>query len=183
MDETSNRTDGGVGGDRMGAKGGGVLVRPATAADAAAMAEIYNHAVIHSTATFDLEPQTDTARRAWLADEATRLALVAEAAGHMLGWASLARWSSRGAYNRTVEASVYVAPEARRSGVGRTLGEALIMGARELGLHALIAQICTENAGGLGLALALGYRPVGTLRDVGMKFGRPLDVTICELVL
>ena len=178
---------------------GGVLVRPATAADAAAMTAIYNHAVLHSTATFDLEPQSDDDRRRWLADGATRLALVAVARGaavdeaaagepsaaadHVIGWASLVRWSERGAYDHTAEASVYIAPRAQRAGVGRTLGLALIEGARERGLHVLIAQICTENEAGLGLALALGYRPVGTLREVGHKFGRWLDVTVCQLVL
>ena len=164
-------------------EGGGVLVRPATAADAAAMAAIYNHAVIESTATFDLEPQSEADRRAWLADEGTRLALVAVIGDRVVGWSSLARWSERGAYDQAVEASVYVAPDAQRTGVGRALAAALIDGAHALGLHVLIAQICTENEGGLGLALALDYRPVGTLREVGLKFGRRLDVTICQLLL
>ena len=163
--------------------GGGLLVRPATATDAAAMAAIYNHAVVHSTATFDLEPESVEERRAWLGAESTRLALVAEVAGRLVGWSSLARWSGRGAYDQTVEASVYVAPAAQRTGLGRALGAALVEGARALELHVLIAQICTENDGGRGLALALGYRPVGTLREVGCKFGRRLDVTICQLIL
>jgi len=166
-------------------EGGGVLVRPATAADAAAMAEIYNNAVVHSTATFDLEPQSAEDRRRWLAAGDTRLALVAQrrAGGRVVGWASLASWSDRGAYDQTVEASVYVAAEEQRAGVGRALGRALVDGARALGLHALIVQICTENAGGLALARELDYVPVGTLREVGCKFGRRLDVAVCQLLL
>jgi len=171
-------------GVETGSLDGGVIgVRPATAADAAAMATIYNDAVLHSTATFDLEPQTEADRRSWLAAGSTRLVLVAEAGGRVVGWAALVRWSERGAYDQTVEAAVYVAADRQRSGVGRTLGAALIDGARRLGLHALVAQVCTENEAGLGLALELGYRPVGTLREVGVKFGRRLDVAVCELLL
>ena len=93
---------------------------------------------------------------------------------------SLVRWSERRAYERTVEASVYVAPSAQRSGLGLALGSAALDAARQLGLHVVIAQICTENVAGLALAEHLGFERVGVLREVGFKFGRWLDVVVCQ---
>jgi L-amino acid N-acyltransferase YncA len=157
-----------------------VRVRAAAIADAEAIVSIYNDAVLNSTATFDLEPETVAARREWLVSEATRLALVAELDGRVIGWASLGRWSARGAYDRTVEASVYVAPATQRSGVGVGLAEATIDRASGLGLHVLIARICAENVAGLALAERVGYERVGVQREVGFKFGRWLDVVVCQ---
>ncbi len=158
----------------------GIRVRAAVGGDADAMAAIYNHAVLHSTATFDLKPQTADARRRWLTSEAVRLALVAERAGVVVGWAALLRWSERGAYAGTAETSVYVAPAEQASGVGSALAEALLARAAGLGLHVVIGQVCAENAGGLALAGRLGFERVGVLREVGLKFGRRLDVVVLQ---
>jgi len=157
-----------------------ISIREATGADAAAIAAIYNHAVLTTTATFDLEPETAAARRRALKSDATRLCLVAEVDGRVVGWASLSRWSSRRAYERTVEASIYVAAETRRAGVGLALAEAALAAAPALDVHAVIAQVCAENAAGLALADRLGFARVGTLREVGHKFGRVLDVVVSE---
>ena len=157
-----------------------ILVRAAAIADAEAIAAIYNDAVLNSTATFDVEPETVAARRQWLASEATRLALVAERDGRVVGWASLASWSARGAYDRTTEASVYVAPAAHHSGVGLALAKATVDRASGLGLHVLIARVCAENIAGLALADRMGYKRVGVQREVGFKFGRWLDVVVCQ---
>ena len=155
-------------------------IRPATTADAGAIAAIYNEAVLTSTATFDLEPETVAARLAWLVASSTRLCLVGETRGRVAGWSALSRWSSRGGYDRTAEASIYVAPDAQRSGLGLALAGAALEAAPGLGLHVVIAQICADNAAGLALAAILGFDRVGTLREVGLKFGRTLDVAICE---
>jgi L-amino acid N-acyltransferase YncA len=159
---------------------GEVRVRAATLRDADDIVAIYNHAILHSTATFDLEAETAEARREWLTSQATRAALVAEIDGRVRGWSSLVRWSERGAYERTVEASVYVAPTVQRSGIGLALGSAVLDAARRLDLRVVIAQICTENVGGLALAERLGFERVGVLREVGFKFGRWLDVAVCQ---
>jgi len=158
----------------------GARVRAATLRDADDIAAIYNHAVLNTTATFDLDPQTADDRRRWLADETTRAALVAEIDGSVCGWSSLVRWSEREAYERTAEASVYVAPSAQRCGLGLSLSAATLDAARRLDLHVVIAQICTENVAGLALAERLGFDRVGVLREVGFKFGRWLDVVVCQ---
>ena len=159
------------------------FVRAATAADADEISAIYNHAVLTTTATFDLETESAGARRLWLSSPDTRLALVAEADGVVIGWASLVRWSQRLAYEPTAESSVYVAPAAQRTGAGLALASATLDAAPRLGLHAVIAQICAENEAGLALAGRLGYERVGVLREVGFKFGRRLDVVICERLI
>jgi L-amino acid N-acyltransferase YncA len=158
-----------------------IAVRKARGGDAQAIAEIYNHAVAHTTATFDLESVTTAARRDWLAQSSTLLVLVATSDDHVLGWASLVRWSARGAYEHTAEASVYVAPQAQRTGVGLVLGQALLDHAPELRLHVIVAQICTENSGGKALAERLGFEHAGVLQEVGFKFGRWLDVAIYQI--
>ncbi len=157
-----------------------ILIRNATIADARAIAAIYNQAVLGSTATFDLAPETVAARRRLLESAGTRLCIVAEIDGRVVGWSSLSRWSPRGGYERTVEASIYVATETRRAGVGLALAGAALEAAPGLEVHAVIAQICAENEAGLALADRLGFARVGTLREVGHKFGRVLDVVVCE---
>lgn len=157
-----------------------ITIRTATVADAAAITAIYNQAVLTSTATFDLEPETVAARRRFIESDTTRLCLVAEIEARVAGWSSLSRWSPRGAYGRTVEASVYVAPDTRRAGLGLALAAAALEAAPRLDIHAVIAQVCAENAAGLALADRLGFRRVGVLREVGRKFGRSLDVVVYE---
>jgi L-amino acid N-acyltransferase YncA len=160
-----------------------IAIRPATSADAVAIAVIYNQAVLTSTATFDLEPETPAARRRFLTAETTRLCLVAEIDGRVVGWSSLARWSARGGYDQTVESSIYIVPETQREGVGLALAAATLEAAARLDVHAVIAQICAENVAGLALAERLGFARVGVLREVGRKFGRSLDVVVCELLV
>lgn len=152
-------------------------------ADAGAIAAIYNDAVATSTATFDLEPETVATRELWLAAESTLLCLVAELEGRVVAWSALLRWSERHGYDHAAEAAIYVAAGCRRSGVGRALVTAALAAAPGLDLHAVIAQICSENTPGLALATGLGFAPVGTLHEVGLKFGRRLDVTICERLI
>ncbi len=160
-----------------------VTIRPAATADAGAIAAIYNQAVLTSTATFEVEPETAAARHRWLSAETTRLCLVGETDGLVVGWSSLAAWSARGGYDQTVEISIYIVPEARRAGLGVALAGAALDAAPRLGLHAVVAQICAENDAGLALADRLGFARAGVLREVGHKFGRPLDVVVCELLV
>ncbi len=159
---------------------GGALVRSATPTDAAAITAIYNDAVLTSIATFDLETEDVAARTRWLAADTTRLCLVAELDGRVVGWTALTRWSARGGYREAAELAIYVATDRRRAGLGHALAGAALRAAPALGLHAVIAQVCAENEAGLGLAARLELVPVGTLREVGVKFGRRLDVVLCE---
>jgi len=161
-----------------------VVLRAAQPNDAAAIAEIYNDAILTSTATFDTQPKTTEERLAWLkAHDERQPVLVAEIDGRVIGWASLSKWSDRPAYADTVESSSYVASEYRGQGVGRALKVELIARAKELGLHTIIARTAQGSEASLHLNQSLGFVMVGTLREVGKKFGRRLDVHILQLML
>jgi len=160
-------------------------VRDARPDDLDAIFEIYNHEVLHGTATFDTEPRVPGRDDGWLADrDADRHpVLVAETDGLVVGWASLSAWSPRGAYARTVEVSVYVDGPYRRSGIGRLLLAAIIERARAAGLGVMLARIAEANDASVGLFEAFGFGHIGTQRRCGEKFGRILDVELMDLPL
>ena len=161
-----------------------VSIRVAREEDLPRILAIYNHEVRVSTATYDTQPRTPLEHRAWFKHHGdSNPVLVAEAATGVLGWASLSPWSDRAAYGKSAEVSVYVAEEARRRGIGRALLEALIEAGRECGHHALLARISADNEASIRLHAELGFFVAGTLQEVGMKFGRLLDVCIMELLL
>lgn len=159
-------------------------IRLATDADAAAIADIYNHYIRASTSTFDTEEKPVADRIAWLAEHtAAYPVLVAELDGDVVAWGSLSRWGTRCAYQHTVEISVYVREDSTGSGVGPQMTGALIAEARRIGHHSIVSQITAENRPSLKMAERLGFRYVGTLHEVGRKFGRWLDVVLMEFVI
>lgn len=163
---------------------GAMEVRPATAADAEAIREIYNAEVTGSTVTFDLVPRTAAEQRAWLEDRSGgHVALVATDDGDVLGFGSLSPYRDRPAYNTSVEDSVYVHRDHRGRGVGRVLLDALIGTARNHGFHTVVARVVGGHDASIALHTAAGFGVVGTEREVGRKFGRWLDVVVLQLVL
>jgi phosphinothricin acetyltransferase len=155
----------------------GIRVRSAAEADLPAVRDIYNFYVRTSTCTFQLEPETEADRLAWFRARSEKHPVtVAEADGEVVGWGSLSAWKDRAAYDRTVEASVYVRADRHRRGVGRALLEDLVDRARALGHRVVIGGACTEHPASIALQEALGFERVGCFRDVGFKFGRWLDV-------
>lgn len=109
--------------------------------------------------------------------------LVAERDTQVVGWAALSPWSDRPAYADTAESSCYVAEGWRGQGVGRALKERLIEEARRAGLHTILARVAGESAASLHLNESLGFVRIGTMREVGLKFGRRLDVHLMQLLL
>jgi len=157
-------------------------IRAAEAGDAAAIAEIYNQAVVHTTASFDIEPRAVEDRERWLAARGPRHPVIVapDDAGAVIGWASLSAYSDRAAYEATVELGCYVDERARGRGVGRALTERLLADAPGLGVHVVLARICSENEVSLALVRSLGFRDAGVLHEVGRKFDRWLDVVELE---
>jgi len=100
-----------------------------------------------------------------------------------VGWASLTEWSDRCAYSDTAEASFYVESEYRRQGVGRKLLEAIIEEARRVKLHTLLGRIAEGSEESLHLSRSVGFVHIGTMKEVGRKFGRRLDVHLLQLML
>ncbi len=161
-----------------------IVIRRAGHADVPAIAAIYNEAIRTTTATFDTEPKTVEDRLAWFDAHGDRHPiLVAERDGTVVGWSSLSRWSDRCAYDDTAETSFYVASAHRGEGIGRALKAATVAEARRLGYHSLIARVAEGSDASLHLNREAGFTLVGTLKQVGMKFGRRLDVHILQMLL
>jgi len=161
-----------------------VTVRPAAAADVAAITEIYNEAILTTTATFDTEATTTELRLKWFeAHDDRHPILVAEIDGTVVGWASLSPWSERKAYDDTAETSSYVKDGYRNAGIGRKLKEAIIEEARQHRFHTLIARIAEGSDASLHLNESFGFVLVGTMKEVGRKFGKLLDVHILQKML
>jgi phosphinothricin acetyltransferase len=161
----------------------GLVTRAARLDDLPRLTEIYNHYVLHSPATFDLEPKTVDQRREWLAQFAEtgryRL-LVAEEDGVILGYAGAMRWRPKPAYDTTVETSIYCAPESVGRGVGGNLYAALFDAIAGENIHRIVAGYVPPNPASAALHERFGFRPVGTFSEVGYKFGRYRDVCWME---
>lgn len=159
-------------------------IRPATIEDVPAITAIYNHAVLTSTVSFDLEPKSAEDREQWLTRrEPQHPVLVADDDGRVAGWGALSRFAERPAWNATAEISVYVDEAYRRQGLGRALSLGLLEIAPRLGLHAILARICTENLGSITMVRSLGFAEAGTVHEVGRKFDRWLDVVTWEYLI
>lgn len=157
------------------------VVRLAVAADAAAINDILNYYVIHSTATFITVPQTIEERLAWLRDrQEIHPVIVAELDGLVAGWASLSMFRPRQAYRQTAELGVYVRDDLHRRGIGRALVSELIVRARALGHHVIVGGCCHESTASVALMQSLGFAEVARFREVGRKFDRWLDVIFLQ---
>src|SRR4051812_27023086 len=162
-----------------------IHVRRAEREDCPGILEIYNEAVLNTTATYDYEPRTLEHRQGWFDDhKRTRLPIfVATNNGKLVGWSALNRYHDRMGYRFTSENSVYIAPEWRGKGIGKMLLEPLIKAAHDFGLQAIIAAIDATNEASIRLHAKFGFEEVGHFKRVGYKFGRWLDVIYMELLL
>jgi phosphinothricin acetyltransferase len=161
-----------------------IVIRAGEPADLAAITEIYNDAVLTTTATFDTEPKSVAEQSKWFQSHDTRHPiLVAVLDGTVVGWVSLTMWSDRRAYDDTGEVSFYVKSEFRGRGLGRQLTRAMIDEARRLNFHTLIARVAGESSVSLRLCKSVGFADVGVMKEVGRKFNRLLDVHILQLML
>jgi phosphinothricin acetyltransferase len=153
-------------------------IREATASDLAAMLAIYNHAVLHTTASYDYTPRSAERQQAWFAakQEAGLPVLVAQCGEEVAGFASYGPFRAWDGYRFTVEHSVYVDEAFRRRGIASALLESLLERARAAGMHLVVAGIDAANAGSIELHRRLGFEDAGVLRETGYKFERWLDL-------
>ncbi|HEX4196079.1 MAG TPA: GNAT family N-acetyltransferase [Caulobacteraceae bacterium] len=161
-------------------------IRPATTADAAALAAIYGHHVLHGFGTFEeIAPSMEEVGRRLAAVLSHGLPyLVAEIDGAVAGFAYASPFRTRAAYRYTVEDSVYIAPDRLGQGIGKALLTAVIGEAEALGLRQMVAMIGDSgNAGSVGLHRACGFESSGVLRGLGFKAGRWVDVVTMQRVL
>jgi phosphinothricin acetyltransferase len=158
-------------------------IRPAHPRDLGVITTIYDHAVRHGTASFELQPPDDSemARRFEMLRAGGYPYLVAEVDGAIAGYAYAGPYRARPAYRWSVEDSIYVAPQSQGRGVGRALLERLIVEAEAGGFRQMIAVIGdSANSASIELHRRAGFRLVGTFENVGFKFGRWLDSVLMQ---
>ncbi|TFW00533.1 N-acetyltransferase family protein [Oxalobacteraceae bacterium OM1] len=160
-----------------------MLIRDATPDDAAAIAAIYNHYVLTTTISFEEEAVTadDIAQRIAKVRQAGLPWLVLDSDGVLAGYAYATKWRERSAYRFSVESSVYLRDGQSGKGLARPLYEALLARLRAAEVHAVIAGIAQPNEASVRLHERVGFERVALFKEVGMKFGRWLDVGYWEL--
>ena len=164
----------------------GLNIRAGGLEDAEAIARIYAVQVLHGTAPFEEVPPTVDEMRARIKARLARgfPVLVAERAGRVVGYAWVGTYRARAAYRHTVENSVYVEEAQMGRGIGRALLTRLIAECRARGFRQIVAVIGdSANHASTALHRRAGFRHVGVLRGVGVKFGRALDTVLMQLDL
>jgi L-amino acid N-acyltransferase len=160
-----------------------VTIRPAKMHDLDAITEIYNEAILNSVATFDTQTKSIQEQKSWYTKHNSRYPiLIAELDKLVVGWASLSLWSDRCAYADTAEISLYVSNGYRDKGIGRELLKTIIEYGGSAGLHTLIARVTQGNDVSLLLLESFGFKHIGTMKEVGCKFGRLLDVHLLQMI-
>ena len=160
------------------------MIRPATPADAEAIARIYNPYVADTIISFETEAVTAEAMATRiLGIQETYPWYVREDAGAVVGYAYASRWKERQAYRFAVETTVYVAPGLARRGIGSSLYEVLLPDLRQHGWHTALGGIALPNDASVALHERFGFRKAAHLPQVGWKFGRWVDVGYWALVL
>lgn len=156
-----------------------VEIRPGREADLPALTEIYNHYVMTTVATFDLEPFTVDERREWLshyAETGRHRLLVAVSDDEIVGYATSSRFRDKAAYDTSIEVTVYLRPGVVAQGIGSALYAGLLECLRGEDVHRAYAAIALPNDASVALHRRFGFVEVGVLTEVGHKLGEWRDV-------
>jgi L-amino acid N-acyltransferase YncA len=158
-------------------------VRPATAADLAGVAAIYDEQVRTGISTFDLEPPPLSSWEHHLSTTEPGDHFLVADDGEVVGFAYSSSYRPRPGYRLTRETSVYLSERARGQGLGRRLYDDLLDRVRADGIHVVLALVALPNPASVALHEACGFEHLGTMREVGRKFDRWLDTAWYQLVL
>lgn len=163
-----------------------MIIRTAEEKDMPQLLDIYNYEVEHGYATFDLTPKNMEERMVWFREHnvENHPLIVAEEDGKAVGYASLSSYRPKEAYKTTVELSIYVDKDYRRKGIAGKLASNIIEIARDRDdIHTVISVITGGNEASCLLHEHLGFVHCGTMKEVGTKFGRRLDIHNYQIIL
>jgi phosphinothricin acetyltransferase len=155
-------------------------------AHVAAVRDIFNDAILNTTALYEYRPRSQDTVLQWFGDKARGREPVLgalNAAGELCGFATWGVFRARPAYKYSIEHSVYVHPAWHRQGIARQLMQELIARATASGFHAMIGGIDAANRASIVLHEQLGFTHAGTIREAAWKFGRWLDLSFYQLLL
>jgi len=146
--------------------------------------EIYNEAILNSTATFDTEIKSYEDRLKWLEDHNKKYPVVViDNNDKVLAWGSLNKYSDRKAYDKTCEISIYIHKDFRGQGLGNKIMEDLIGRAKTNGIHAIISRVAGENQASKKLHKKFNFELMGIMKEVGYKFEQYIDINIYEKII
>lgn len=158
-------------------------IRDASVKEIKTITEIYNEAIVNTNATFDIKEKTINEMREWFKNhESKNPVVVAERYEKVVGWAALSKYDSKKAYSNTAELSLYVLEKYQDKGIGKKLMKEILKKGKKSGIHAVLARITAGNDASIHLHEEFGFEKVGTLKEVGEKFGKILDVHILEKI-
>ncbi|HSC83385.1 MAG TPA: GNAT family N-acetyltransferase [Pseudomonas sp.] len=163
-----------------------IHISDASEADLPDILDIYNDAVLNTTAVWNETPVDLANRRAWLLERNAAgfpVLIARDINNRLLGYATYGTWRSIEGFRHTVEHSIYVCSDQRGQGIGPLLMEALIARARAADLHVMVAAVESENRSSIRLHKRLGFEITGQMPQVGRKFGHWLDLTFMQLIL
>lgn len=156
-------------------------IRNASIEDLEEITNIYNEAILNSVATFDTVEKSIDEQRIWFLEHGPKNPIiVAEEDCNILGWAALSKYSTRCAYSDTTEISLYVKDEYQDRGIGKKLMEKIIQKGEKAGIHVILARITEGNEKSIYLHESVGFKHIGIMKEVGMKFGKRLDVYLMQ---
>ncbi len=174
------------------------MIRDVKPEDIPQITELYNYYVLHSEATFEVEPisQTEMERRMkWVLETAPFLVDIEESehGDILVGFAYVHPWKERKAYFRTYEDTIYLNPDYQGQGRGKTLMTELLKRVDKINqkpninnqkpIHAIIACITATNKASIAFHEQFGFEKVSHFKEVGTKFNTVLDVVDLELIL
>jgi L-amino acid N-acyltransferase YncA len=161
-----------------------IRLRDATPADVPSICMIHNQGIEDRVATLDVDPHTLDEQMAWFQRRGPRHpVVVAEAAGDIIGWASLNQFSARPAYRFVADLSVYIERQWRGKGVGTRLLREIEARAHTLEYHKIVLAAFPFNQAGMRLYERFGFRRVGIYHEQGLIDGRWVDTIVMEKVL
>jgi L-amino acid N-acyltransferase len=155
-------------------------------AHADAILDIFNEAIVNSTALYDYQPRQPESMASWFkTKEIGNFPVIGATnrSNQLLGFASYGTFRNWPAYKYSIEHSVYVHPDHRRKGIGFALMQQLILTATEQQYHTMIGGIDMTNTSSIALHEKLGFKHTGTIQHAGFKFGRWLDLGFYQLLL
>jgi phosphinothricin acetyltransferase len=160
-----------------------LVVRPARDQDLPALTEIYNHYVVRTPITFDIEPYMVEQRRPWFeqfGQSGAHRLFVAERQGTVLGYACSHQFRAKAAYDTTIETTVYLRPDACGAGAGSALYRALFAATEGTDVRMAVAGVTLPNEASIALHERFGFTRAGIMHAVGRKFGAYWDVAWYE---
>lgn len=160
-------------------------IRLASLKDLQQILNIVNHNILYSTAVYDYEERSLEDIEAWFKDKQVNNwpVIVAEHDGQIAGYGTYGTFRTKEAFKYTVEHSVYVADGYTGKGIGKALLAELINTSKQQGFHTMIGCIDADNKGSIDFHKKFGFTDAGTVKQVGFKFDRWLDMQFMQLIL